>query len=1074
MIRAGRWCCIAGAGIGALGVLAWLLGVGALTAVIPGQPPMMPNTALGLLLIGVGAALRAPANAGRAAKAASVLAALIVLAVGVATLAEYLLGTDLGIDRALVVVHSGQHPGRPSPVTALALTVLSSALIVFDAGSEGRIRPAECLVLLGGTVAFSALIGMAFGAAPLYRLMRVPMIGVAPATVVALLVISAGMLLERPAAGVMSVVTSRGPGGVVVRRLTIPALVLPPLLGIAVTRVATAFGAVAPSFQVAVLAAVTSVVALVLPVLVALPLNGANAALEESHSRTRDLVELAPDGIFLVDLEGRYVDVNGAGCRMLGYARDEIIGKRIVDLIPPEDVERLHRTREALLKGGTQVAEWHVRRKDGSYLPVEISSGILADGRWQGFVRDISERTRAREEVREAQERLELALEGGELTTWDWNIASGQVVFNARGAEMRGLRPDQAPGHVDTWIEGIHPEDLPEVKQRLDRHLRGEIPVYEAEMRVLSKSGQWIWILDRGKVVARDERGESIRVAGTALDVTARKNAEAALRSAEAKSSGILSMSADAVISIDTDRRITMFNEAAQRTFGYSQAEAIGAPWDMLIPERFRAGQRRYIERLAGGPDVTQPMAPEGVSLLGLRKNGQEFPIEASISKLTVEGTTILTVDLRDVTRQKRDEWEQRFRAEIGLVLATSLDYEQTLARVAQLAARELADFCLVDTVDESGRIQRLDVACRDPESAWLCDALRRGPPSGKPSELFSAAFHGREPLLIEHVTAEILLAWAQDEEELQTLRAVAPISVIAVPLVARGRLLGVLKLFSSTPNRRYALADVRMAEEVAQRAAFAIDNARLYQAATRAIRERDDVLGMVAHDLRNPLGAIRMNAQLLRRREGEAAPESRSPADAIARAASRMDRLIADLLDIARLEAGRLSIEPVQVPTASVVADALDAHRAQAVSTSGTLVAELAPDLPDLWADRERLLQIFENLISNALKFIDAGGEVAVGATPRDGEVVFWVRDNGCGISADDVSHLFDRFWQARKSDRRGAGLGLPIVKGLVEAHGGHIWVESTPGSGTTVFFTVPAATHPADQHREPAPQAH
>jgi hypothetical protein len=241
MIRAGRWCCVAGAGIGALGVLAWLLGIGALTAVIPGQPPMMPNTALGLLLLGVGGALRAPGG-GRAAKTASVLAAVVVLAVGVGTLAEYLLAMDLGIDRALVFAHSGQHPGRPSPVTALALTALSSALIVFDAGSDGRIRPAECLVLLGGTVAFSALIGMAFGAGPLYRLVRMPTIGVAPPTVVALLLISLGMLLERPAAGVMSVVTSRGPGGVVVRRLIVPALVLPPLLGIAVTRIATAFG----------------------------------------------------------------------------------------------------------------------------------------------------------------------------------------------------------------------------------------------------------------------------------------------------------------------------------------------------------------------------------------------------------------------------------------------------------------------------------------------------------------------------------------------------------------------------------------------------------------------------------------------------------------------------------------------------------------------------------------------------------------------------------------------------------------------------------------------------------------
>jgi PAS domain S-box-containing protein len=758
----------------------------------------------------------------------------------------------------------------------------------------------------------------------------------------------------------MSVVASRGTGGVLLRRLVIPALLLPPLLGIAVTRIATALGAGEPSFQVAILAAATSVVSLVLLALVASPLNRAHIALEESHARTRELVE-----------------------------------------------------------------------------------------------------------------RFELALEGAGLGTWDWNVVSGEVVFNARWAEMRGFRPDEVPGHVDTWIEGIHPEDWPEVKKQLDGYFRGELPGYQAEMRVRTKSGQWIWILDRGKVFTRDERGQPTRMAGTELDVTARKNAEAALRSAEAKSSGIISMSADAVISIDIDRRITMFNEAAQRIFGYSQAEAIGATLDMLIPERFRAQHRQYIERLAAGPDVTQPMGPEGVPLAGLRKNGQEFPIEASTSKLTVEGTTILNVDLRDVTRQKRHEWEQRFRVEIGLALATSLDYEQTLAQVAQLVARELADFCIVDTVDESGKIQRLDVACRDPASEWLGDALRRGPPNGKPAELFSATFHAKGPTLIEQVTPEILSAWARDEEELRTLRAVAPISVIAVPVVARERLLGVLKLFSSTPSRRYTPADVRVAEEVARQAALAIDNARLYQAATYAIRERDDVLGMVAHDLRNPLGAILMNVQLLRRREVEAAAGSARPVDAIERAASRMNRLIADLMDIARVEAGRFAIEPGRIPTERLVADALDAHRLQAASTSCTLHAELAPDLPDLWADRERLLQIFENLIGNALKFVDPGGEVSIGATPRNGELVLWVRDTGRGMSADELSHPFDRFWQARKSDRRGAGLGLPIVKALVEAHGGRIWVESTPGRGTTVFFTLPAATHPADQHGEPAPRA-
>ena len=138
--------------------------------------------------------------------------------------------------------------------------------------------------------------------------------------------------------------------------------------------------------------------------------------------------------------------------------------------------------------------------------------------------------------------------------------------------------------------------------------------------------------------------------------------------------------------------------------FGYSEAEAMGVPLDRLIPERLRAGHRGYIERLAAGPEITWPMAPEGVSIAGLRKNGEEFPIEAAMSKLTVEGTTILNVDLRDVTEQKRREWEQRFRAELGVALATSLDYERHPARVAQLAARELADFCIVDTVDEAGR----------------------------------------------------------------------------------------------------------------------------------------------------------------------------------------------------------------------------------------------------------------------------------------------------------------------------------------------------------------------------------
>jgi signal transduction histidine kinase len=279
------------------------------------------------------------------------------------------------------------------------------------------------------------------------------------------------------------------------------------------------------------------------------------------------------------------------------------------------------------------------------------------------------------------------------------------------------------------------------------------------------------------------------------------------------------------------------------------------------------------------------------------------------------------------------------------------------------------------------------------------------------------------------------------------------------------------VKLLSSTRSHGYGPQDLKLAEDLARRAALFLDSAGLYRAEKRAVRERDEVLGIVAHDLRNPLGAILMNAAALRRHG--AAPASTRKADAIERAASRMNRLIQDLLDVTRLEAGHLSIDPDRVPTARIVADVTDAHKAQAASASCALCTELAPDLPDVWADRDRLLQVFENLVGNALKFTDPGGQITIGAAPREAELVFWVADSGCGMTADQLSHLFDRFWQARKADRRGAGLGLPIVKGIVEAHGGRIWVDSAPGRGSTFFFTLPAAPRAADRQAEPPPGA-
>ncbi len=534
---------------------------------------------------------------------------------------------------------------------------------------------------------------------------------------------------------------------------------------------------------------------------------------------------------------------------------------------------------------------------------------------------------------------------------------------------------------------------------------------------------------------------------------------EDALRLAETKAASIVSISADAIVSIDQHHRITMFNDGAENTFGYSRAEVLGAPLDILIPERLRDTHREHLEKFAAeeGPISRRVGERRAVEIVGLRRNGEEFPADAAISKFEVADEQILTVVLRDITEQKRKEREQRILAEVGPVLATTLDMEETLSALAEIVVREhLADICIID-ITENDESRRFKVCAREGPRAEMTEALLGTPVDQEQPRLFETVLETKEPLLIERVTQQDLTSWAHSEERLRVLRDLNMRSVEVVPLVAHDDPLGLLALVSTT--RSYGPTDLQLAEELARRAALEIENAQLYREATRAIRLRDDVLGIVAHDLRNPLHAIVAAASRLRPRQGQPERRARKSADKIERAAKRMDRLIQDLLDVRRMEAGHLSIEQGRVSTREIVSDALEAQKPLAGSASLELEADLALALPDVWADRHRLHQVFENLIGNALKVMEPGGRITVGAAPRDGETVFWVADTGPGIAAEDMTHLFERLWQMRRGRRGGAGLGLPIVKGIVEAHGGRVWVESQPGQGSKFYFTIPTA---------------
>ena len=551
----------------------------------------------------------------------------------------------------------------------------------------------------------------------------------------------------------------------------------------------------------------------------------------------------------------------------------------------------------------------------------------------------------------------------------------------------------------------------------------------------------------------------------------ATRTANDALRASEAKFAGILSIASDAIISIDEKQRIALYNEGAADTFGYTPEEVLGKPLTLLLPERFGKIHEQHVRSFAAGPDKARRMGERRPDIFGRRKSGEEFPAEAAISKLDLDGQRLFTVVLRDLTARRRLErelvqalGEQRFLAQLGELFASSLDYRETLTRAAQAAVAFMADFCIVDVVEE-GSLQRLKVTHADPAQAEVAKALESSSvASGQPPLVWSALHSARSQLLAE-VTSETAWADSPSEEHRPLTKAMEPKSVMFVPLVSQGRAIGVLSFVSSRPERRYGPADVRLAEQIAHRAALAIENARLYKLAQEALDARDELLGFVAHDLRNPLAVIQLTANLLLR---QLPPESRERAaravETIVRSSGHANRLIEDLLEIRKAQVGRLALRPDYIPAAKVLLDLAETQRPLLLAASLALKVDAPAELPAIWIDRDRITQVLENLIGNASKFTPAGGRVTLGARQRDGDILFWVSDTGPGIASDDLAHLFERFWQAHGAEQRGVGLGLAIAKQIIEAHHGRIWAESEPGKGASFFFTIPTSIPAAD----------
>jgi signal transduction histidine kinase len=418
-----------------------------------------------------------------------------------------------------------------------------------------------------------------------------------------------------------------------------------------------------------------------------------------------------------------------------------------------------------------------------------------------------------------------------------------------------------------------------------------------------------------------------------------------------------------------------------------------------------------------------------------------------------------------------------RFTAEASKALASSLDYEQTLTTVARLLVPKLGDYCVVDVVDGNGDLQRVAEAARDPSYLPLLRELRAFPVT--PTSLAGSALRKSETVLVEDVDEAAGLAelsGGRGEGYARIIHQLDLRTMVSVPLFVHGYGLGTMSLGTAKQPRAYAPEELRLAEEIALRAALAIEHARLYRDAREAIRTRDEFMSIASHELRTPLNVMLLQTDGLLRQAKKEQDLRLSPAlERIKRQVNRLGALVESLLDVSRITAGRLLLELGEVDLGGVVAEVVGRLRDE-VSRAGATIEvvgdlEAGGDKPAIvgnW-DRLRVDQIVTNLLSNAIKY-GAGKPIHVEVSVVEDRALLRVTDHGIGIDKVNQARIFERFERAVSSKHYGGfGLGLWIVRQIIQAHGGDISIQSRIGEGSTFIAELPLSGPPTEGANPP-----
>jgi PAS domain S-box-containing protein len=696
---------------------------------------------------------------------------------------------------------------------------------------------------------------------------------------------------------------------------------------------------------------------------------------EVRRARERQLqlvTDTAPVFLAHLDARRRFQFVNKPYAARFGLHPRDVIGKTIAEVLGDEAFAVLAPHIDAALSGRRVEFEAEVPYRDigprymrCAYEPERDGAGRVVG--YVGALLDVTESRQVERALAASEQRFRTLTDHAPVGIFLTDARGNCLFVNRRWREMAGMSAEEALGQG--WGRALHPDDRERVVGEWYA-AAGAGGEFASEYRFRTRQGKVTWL--RGSAaVLRNDAGEPEGFVGTVMDITEAKQAHEALRASAARlrlreeQLSLLTDALPALVSyVDADQRYRIVNRGYEVWFGHPRHEVQGRTLREVLGEAAYAAVREYVEAALAGREVTYER------LVPYRDGGTRFIRATYVPHHgggEVQGFFAL---VSDITELKRAEADARFLADASATLAALVDYESTLQKVARLAVPAFADWCTVDMLDEGGTLRRVAVAHVDPSKVELAHELHRHypPDPAAPQGVWNVLRSGKSEI-VPAITDALLGAAVRDAGLLRILRDLGLRSYMGVPLNVRGKVLGVVTFLAAESGRRYGAADLAVAEDLAHRAAVAIENARLYQELREADRRKDEFLAVLGHELRNPLAPIRNALHALKLPGADAAVVARAR-EMMERQVEHLVRLVDDLLDVARVMRGKVELRRAPVELATAVARAVET--AQPVIDAEGQELDLALPPEPLWVhgDLVRLAQVIGNLLNNAAKY--------------------------------------------------------------------------------------------------------